>query len=182
MSRHVPERLLPAVVVAALVVACAAASPQPEDALPVEWEHHHASFSYVGITTAYNCDSLAGQVRRILLYLGARNDLTVAAQGCPLDRPSRTARVEADFFVPAPAETGAMSANWTAVRLDAQNPRFMTRGDCELMEGLKDLVVKNFHLRDLEYTTRCSPHELSNADFSVTGAAPKALPIQGAPR
>jgi hypothetical protein len=157
----------------------AAADSPSGDAVTVSWEHRHATFSYVGITTAYNCDALASQVGRILVYLGARKDPKVSAQGCPLERPSRNAWVVVDFEVPTPVGDGGaavgLPARWDRVALNARRPAFMDSGDCELMEGLKDLIVGNFHLRRLDYATTCSPHEIGLGDFSVTADAPRVI-------
>jgi hypothetical protein len=149
-----------------------------DDSVTVTWEHRHATFSYIGITTAYNCDALASQVGRILVYLGARKDLKVSARGCPLDLPTREAWVDADFDVPIPSGVGtaaAVPARWDRVELNPRRPAFMDSGDCELMEDLRHLVLSNFHVRRLEYATSCFPHELSLDGFSVTGEAPKVI-------
>ena len=52
----------------------------------------------------------------------------------------------------------------------------MGRGDCELVGELKDLISKNFSLRDLNYRTDCVPHQLTLDDFSVKAQALKPLP------
>jgi hypothetical protein len=47
----------------------------------------------------------------------------------------------------------------------------MGGGDCELIEQLKDLTLKNFSLRNVDYRTSCVPHEVVINGFSVTGQA-----------
>jgi hypothetical protein len=180
----------PRTIHAILILLAAAGMVRPEramadaptdDLVTVTWEHRHATFSYIGITTAYNCDALASQVGRILVYLGARKDAKVSARGCPLDLPSHAAWVDADFDVPIPFGAGegvtsaGVRARWDRVELNPRRPPFMEVGDCELMEDLRDLVRSNFYLRRLEYATSCFPHELSLDGFSVTGEAPKVV-------
>jgi hypothetical protein len=168
-----------------LAVACtvqwagALAGAPAGDLVTVTWEHRHATFSYIGMTTAYNCDALASQVGRILVYFGARKDPKVSARGCPLEYPSHDAWVDAEFDVPLPAGdhngAGGVPARWDRVELNARKPAFMDSGDCELIQDLRELVLANFHLRKLDYVTSCFPHELTLDDFSVTGEAPKVI-------
>jgi hypothetical protein len=151
------------------------------------WQHHKVTFSYVGFTSLYTCDGLEEQVRAILLHLGARKDAKVMASGCPgpIGAPSRTAWVDADFYTLAPVGNAGGSdtvkALWTAVEVTPQHPTFMGDGDCELIQAMKDLVTKNFSLRDLEYRTDCVPHELMMDGFAVKGQALRALPVNRPP-
>jgi hypothetical protein len=59
----------------------------------------------------------------------------------------------------------------------------MGEGDCELVDQMKDLITKNFSLRDVEYRTRCVPREVSLDSYSVKGqalrAVPTASPVKG---
>lgn len=134
-------------------------------------------FNYFGVAVLYSCDALESQVQRILMYFGARNDLQVTAGGCPRgpEDPSHHAWVDADFFAPAPAsdadETGAVLARWTPVKLTPGHPNFMDKGDCDLVQGMKDIVTMNFTVRGLDYATACFPGELTNDGFAVTGEA-----------
>jgi hypothetical protein len=151
-------------------------APTPSDAVPVAWQHHRGQFSYVGQTTLYSCTGLEDKVRDILLFLGARNDLTVRAQGCPdISAPSHLAwvRVEFDTLAPLdgnPAGASAM-AQWVPFSITARRPRFMDEGDCELVQAMKDVIAKEFGLQHLDYRVRCFPHALSSDDFAITGNA-----------
>jgi hypothetical protein len=146
------------------------------------WQHHKAGFSYFGITSLYSCDGLENNIRSLLLYLGARKDLTVSAQGCPNGPsvPGRNALVSAEFWtLSANDGNGAadsVQARWAPVTVSARRPYFMDHGDCELIEQMKDLISKNFSLRDLDYRTNCVPHEVTLDDFSVKAQALKAVP------
>ncbi len=149
--------------------------------VPVVWQHQQVKLTYFGYTVLYSCDGLEAQVRRILVYLGARGDPKVSAMGCPMAdaAPGRHARIVAQFDVPVPAaDTGAgtsLQAHWVDVTLAPGKPGFMGQGDCELVEALKDLLTKNLHLRRLGYRTNCTPGWLSEDGFAVTGQALKLL-------
>jgi hypothetical protein len=152
------------------------------------WQHHRVSFSYVGFTTLYTCEGLEDHVRQILLYLGARKDVHVTASGCPgpFNAPSHSAFVDAEFDALAPAAaaaaaTGAaasvtLKARWTALEVTSRRPSFMGDGDCELVQEMKDLITRNFSLRNLEYRTMCFPHDVTLDEFSVKGQALRAVP------
>lgn len=151
------------------------------------WEHHHASFHYYGITSLYSCSGLEGSVRQLLTHLGAK-DVTVRAVGCPggYDSPSRNAMVDVDFASLSPSSGAAdtVQARWTPIEVSANHPYFVGHGDCELIDEMKDLLSKNFSLRDLDYRTDCVPHEVNLNDFSVKAQVLKPLPapLAGAAR
>jgi hypothetical protein len=172
----------------AVIAVCLGARSGAQAVASINWQHREAKFAYVGYTTLYVCDALEDQVRRVLVYLGARPDAKVMVT-CPRGPtvPTQDALVTTDFYVPVPVDpaegnatgnaTGNPTAQWTALKIDARRPGFMGRGDCELMQGMKDLVTKNFGLRDLDYRTNCVPHDLGLDDFSVTATALKvAMP------
>ena len=76
-----------------------------------------------------------------------------------------------------------VKAHWTALQVSPRRPHFMGGGDCELMQGMKDLITKNFTLRNVEYNTSCFPHDISLAGFELKGqalrAVPESNPVQG---
>jgi hypothetical protein len=170
---------------AAASLTCAAplslASPATPEA--TAWQHHKAEFNYSGFTSAYTCDGMEGKVRQIMQFLGARKGMTVNASGCPrgLDSPSHMVWVTLEFDTLAPAAAGAATADlvpaqWTEFRLTGQRPFFMDSGDCELIAAMKPMLTANFSLRALDYSTRCTPHEVTFADFRVKGEVLKADP------
>jgi hypothetical protein len=169
------------------------AAPEPAatpagDVVNGTWQHHKVTFTYIGFTALFTCSGLEGHVRQILMHLGARKDAKVRARGCPgpFDAPSASAWVDADFYslAPAdnPAEPDAVKAHWTTLQVSPRQPDFMGGGDCELMQGMKDLITKNFTLRNVEYNTSCFPHDISLAGFELKGQALRAVPespVQG---
>jgi hypothetical protein len=134
------------------------------------WQHHSAKFNYSGFTSAYTCEGMEGKVRQIMQFLGARKDMTINASGCPRgpNSPSHMVWVTLEFDTLAPAAAGAASA--------AMVPFFMDAGDCELIEAMKPMLTANFSLRALDYSTSCTPHEVTFADFRIKGEVLKADP------
>jgi hypothetical protein len=162
--------------------AVAAAASPPPDLVSGAWQHHKLTFNYVGFTTLYTCDGLESHVRQILLHLGARKDVKVYATGCPgpFNTPTHTAWVQVDFYTLAPAPAGAAAdavhAYWTPLELTPRRPSFMGEGDCELIQGMKDVITQNFSLRDVEYRTDCFPHQVTLDGFAVKVQALRASP------
>lgn len=183
-----------AVILLTAAAAGSAAAPEPAvspagDVVSGAWQHHKVTFTYIGFTALFTCSGLEDHVRQILVHLGARKDAKVSATGCPgpIDSPSGSAWVDADFYSLAatdnPAEPDAVKAHWTTLQVSPRRPRFMGGGDCELMQGMKDLITKNFTLRNVEYNTSCFPHDISLAGFELKGealrAVPESNPVQG---
>jgi hypothetical protein len=166
---------------------CGAADADSADMVLGAWQHHKISFNYVGFTSLYTCDGLEDDVRRILRYLGARKDARASATGCAgsFNTPSRTAFVNTDFYSLAPigdpAAPDTVKAGWTQLSLAPRRPDFMGEGDCELVQAMKDLITKNFSLRELEYRTDCVPNEVTLDSFAVKGQVLKALPSNSKP-
>jgi hypothetical protein len=148
------------------------------------WQHHHVNFSYYGITALYSCDGLENNIRSLLLHLGARKDAKVSARGCPNGPsvPGHNAIIDVDFYTlsPSPESSDAVQAQWTPVLVSPTHPYFMGNGDCELIDQMKDLISKNFSLRDLDYRTDCVAHEVNLDAFSIKTQALKALPAPAA--
>jgi len=167
-------------------VNAAGAEPAGGPVVAGTWEHRRASFSYYGITSLYSCSGLETNIRQLLLHLGARKDLTVRAYGCPggYDTPGRNAVVDVDFYSLTPSAdanaANTVQARWTRVEVSANRPYFIGHGDCELITEMKDILSKNFSLRDLNYRTDCVPHEVTLNDFSVKAEVLKPLPSTAA--
>jgi hypothetical protein len=169
---------------AAAAAAPADAVTAPTDFVTGAWQHHKVTFSYYGFTSLFTCDGLEDHVRQILLYLGARRDAKVHASGCPgpYNTPSHSAWVDADFYALAPAADAhgadTVKARWTPLEVTPRRPVFMEDGDCELIQEMKDLITKNFTLRDIEYHADCVPHEQWVGSYAVKGQALRALPLK----
>ena len=159
------------------------AAESPVETQSAAWQSHHVQFDYFGITARYTCYGLEDKVRAILIYLGARSDLSVRAQGCPRggDSISRTAWVTADFstLVPAdaPASAATTPASWTSLKLQADRPYFMGNGDCELIDQMRKVLSDNFSWRgQVSISASCQPHTVQIYDYHIQGEVLKATP------
>jgi hypothetical protein len=158
-----------------------ALADSPVEAQSAVWQPHHVAFNYFGITSRYTCDGMEGEVRAILMYLGARSDLSVRVQGCPRGGNSigRAAWVTADFntLVPGstPASVTTTPAGWTPLKLQAARPFFM--GDGELIDQMRKVLSDNFSWRgQVIISASCPPYSVQIDDYRVQGEVLKATP------
>ncbi|HEX3395385.1 MAG TPA: hypothetical protein VHS76_01710 [Steroidobacteraceae bacterium] len=164
------------------VIAVAADTSADQPPVTGIWEHHHANFTYWGVTALYSCDGLEDNIRALLLHFGARKDAKVNARGCPhgTSVPGRNAIVDLDFYSLAPSSDAKggdiVQAHWVPLSVSPTHPYFMTHGDCELVNELKDILSKNFSLRELSYRTDCVPYQVNIDDFGIKAQALKPLP------
>jgi hypothetical protein len=161
--------LIPSIALAC-IAGVAIAADQGSSA--ASWKHQQLKFNYMGFTSHYTCDALQDKVRQVLKHFGARDGLKVQATGCA-NGPNQTspyAWVDAEFDALVPdSSAGDVKGQWKSVRLSGNRPTFMGAGECELVEQMKPLLTQGFALRDLTYTTRCSPHQVSLGDYDVHG-------------
>jgi hypothetical protein len=148
------------------------------------WQHHKVKFDYVGFTSSFNCEGLESHVRQILLSIGARKDAKVSVTGCiGPNTPTHSAFVTADFYSvaagPAPEAGDAVKVHWAPLEITPRRPDFMSDGDCELVQGMKDMILQNFSLRGVQYRTDCVPHQITLNGFKVTGDSLRALSTNG---
>src|SRR5688572_26780772 len=84
-------RLAGSCILAAVLSQAAYAGAVADSASSVQavWQPVEIKYSYVGFTTAYNCDAFESKVKTILLALGATPLTKVQANGCiDVNRPS----------------------------------------------------------------------------------------------
>lgn len=185
----VHRALLCVVVSAAGLAACASDTATESATRPsgppfaAVWQRHQTTINYFGLTALYSCDSLEDKVRTLLLYLGARPDLKVQQLGCDraFDRPGHLASVQADFYTLAPASDtaagtggGTVTAQWATVSIKPMAPYWMGYGECELMQQIKPVIIKDYSARDLHYQTACVPRDATVSDYELNGEFPQA--------
>ena len=177
------SRWIPAATLAVLTLGAAASqadSGTAPAAQPSAWQHHQASFTYMGFTAAYSCDGLEGKVASILKFFGAKNP-KVQTSGCPRgpNSISRIVQVKVDFDTLRAAaddtpQSDIVQARYTPFRLDAQRPFFMGQGDCELIYSMKPMLVASFSFQNLSYDATCTPYQVTLTDFRVDGQVLKS--------
>jgi hypothetical protein len=173
-----------------------AASVWPADAgtgkpIPAVWKEQHLSFFYMGRTSRYTCDGLRDKVRAMLLDLGARRDLHIAALGCE----NTAARVRLGslgpslnivFSTPAlpdasakplhPGDLGQVDARFEAFTITNDAFRNMGIADCELVEEFVHQILPKLVTRDLKKDITCVPFQQSGGRFLVRGEILRTVP------
>jgi hypothetical protein len=184
--------LLGSCIVAVLLSSSAYGASEPATAQPVQavWKPVEIHYSYVGFTTAYNCDAFEAKMKSILQRLGAPPQTKVQANGCiDLNRPSRNFFVTVTTAMPVPASEAKEPANkteqelidrlngergdknrlskdpfpatWKTVDLSRDRKLDLQPGDCELMEGLHKDVLPKLAVKVVSEKIHCTPKQLS---------------------
>ncbi|HKS57883.1 MAG TPA: hypothetical protein VJS12_21475 [Steroidobacteraceae bacterium] len=179
-----------------------AGSPDAAKSVQAVWKPVEIKYSYVGFTTAYNCDSFEQKVRSILLRLGAPEQTRVQANGCiDVNRPSRNffVTINSAAVIPAseakeppdkatrelaerltgkkdPLKTDPFPAQWKTVELARDRRLDLQPGDCELMEGLSKDVLPKLSIKIISDRVLCTPNNLSITTPELTVSALVPLP------
>ena len=153
------------------------------------WKEQHLHFLYVGRTSRYSCDGLHDKVRAMLLDLGARRDLKVAALGCAnfggVSAHPGMPSLSIVFSALALADPGERPAHGDLAVTDARFEGFtiasdafrnMGVGDCELVEEFSRQILPKFVTRNLKQDITCVPYQLSGSRFLIKGEILRALP------
>jgi hypothetical protein len=191
--------LLTALLSPAVYAGASDAAAKPVQAV---WKPVEIKYSYVGFTTAYNCDSFEQKVRNILLRLGAPEQTRVQANGCiDVNRPSRNffVTINSAAVIPAseakepadkatrelaerltgkkdPLQTEPFPAQWKTVELSRDRRLDLQPGDCELMEGLSKDVLPKLSIKVVSDRVLCTPNNLSITTPELTVSALVPLP------
>jgi hypothetical protein len=171
-ERSVPRQVAGLAAVAVLAGASAWATTQSEPSAgsgreSAVWAPKELNFVYQAFTTNYSCDGLQDKMKKILLKLGARDDIQVRGWGCTqLTGPDPFAgvRIRMNVLQPAGKQGGpAVPAHWKMVDLladpDDRDP-VDAAGDCELVEQIKQKVLPLFATRHVDYSSTCERHHL----------------------
>src|SRR5258708_27801 len=146
------------------------------------WEPRPPTFHSDGRTPPSTCARLESKIGGVRQHVGGGKDIAVGAWGWPggYNAPGHTAIVDVDFYSLAPSAdantANSVQARWTPVTVSANYPNSIRDGDCELIDEMKDILSKNFSLRDLNYRTDYRPGERNINDFSVKAEILKPLP------
>jgi hypothetical protein len=160
------------------------------------WKEQHINFFYMGRTARYSCEGLRDKVRAMLLELGARRDLQIAAVGCEdYDRVrvnSLAPSLNIIFSAPAlpdasakPLHEGdlaATDARFESFTITSDAFRNLGVGDCELIEEFARQILPKLVTRDLKRDITCVPYQQSGSRFLVKGKVLRPLPATEQPR
>ena len=182
--------------------ACAAATPQAAAVQPAAptavtgipmaavWREQHLDFFYMGRTSRYSCDGLRDKVRAMLLDLGARRDLKIAAIGCEdsgrMRANSPAPSLHITFSAPTlpdpsvkPLHEGdlaATDARFESFTIASDAFRNLGFGDCELVQEFSRQILPKLVTRALKRDITCVPFQASGGRFLVRGEILKPLP------
>jgi hypothetical protein len=154
-----------AVLLGLSLCAGAASAPAAADSADAAaaWVPKELNFVYVGFTNKYTCDGLQAKMRRILLELGARDDLKVTPLGCMrVNAPETTPGVRIVMHVLQPASGAAgqsVAAHWKSVDVLADHNVIDAALDCELISQFKQDVLPLFAARHVDYSAACAANK-----------------------
>ena len=189
------------------------AAESTQGSAPVQsvWQPQEIKYSYVGFTTAYNCEAFESKLKSILKSVGAHPETKVRASGCDQNRPSRNFFVTITTATPVPATEEAIKrikssgysesqqklleklgkkspvssdqfpAQWQTVDLAQDRKLDLQPGDCELMEGLRDHVLPKLEIKVIENGVQCTPKRLSIQTPQLKVSSLVALPSADKP-
>jgi hypothetical protein len=156
------------------MLGCLLSSPLWADesggSVPAVWADKELTFVYQGFTTKYSCDGLRDKMRGVLLDLGAeKKSLKVLQLGCssPAGRPDPFPGVRVKMRVLQPAGNSTddkeppVPAHWQLLDLKFRDSFTMDSGECELMEQIRQKVLPQFSVRNVEFKSTCIPHQAS---------------------
>lgn len=185
-------------VASAVLPLSAYAAVQPNDSGSVQsvWRPQEIRYSYVGFTTAYNCDAAEDKLKQILLKVGAHPQTKVRATGCNLNRPAKNFFITITTATPVAATEAKASARskseqelierlgakksisdepfqatWQTVDLARDRKLDLKPGDCELMQGLRDDVLPRLAVKVVTDKVQCTPHQLDIQTPALTVSA-----------
>jgi hypothetical protein len=139
------------------------------------WRSHELDFQFMGFTTHFSCSGLQGDVRDILLSLGAQDERNMVIPGACSgweDRPSRISGVHIKVMTlqPAPSTPDAsqgpvVDAYWKVVTVGARSEG----ENCELIEQVKSDILPLFTTRHLkDQNLDCIPHQATAIPSRLT--------------
>ncbi len=148
--------------------------------LEAQWEVHQIRFRYAGFTTNYTCDGIERTLKRLLILMGARNDARVETKCLSRNRVLRFHRLLLAFAMPVPADKTDISreiipAEWQEVRIVGNLSRYLSGGDCELLEQFQRQVLPHLQVRILKKKLNCIPHFSQYNNWKLRMSALKAL-------
>ena len=137
------------------------------------WQKHELMFEFIGFTSTYSCDGLAGKLEVLLKVSGARKDSKARAGACTsgFGRPDKFSRAHLIFYTLAPADgsaaDSAVAAAWQPVVFTDHRPWEVDSGDCELVDQFQRTVLPMFTTRNVENHTTCVPHQISGSAIAL---------------
>jgi hypothetical protein len=158
----------------------------PADAAGVEavWKAQQMNFEYRGYSTTYSCQSLEDKLEVILRSVGAREDVQLRSYACNeqigiarfqvlLQSPvvataenirditahdakdELIARVNGEKLA-TPQDVQRFTAVWKTVSFSRDRRMRLERGDCELVQQLRQQILPRMSVQVVKDNVRCS--------------------------
>jgi hypothetical protein len=194
-TRNSAMRALVASVILFVGNGALAETPATEKAV---WHVQDMHLNYFGLTTHYSCDGIRDRVRAVLDQLGVDEARVTVGACTELSGPSRnpSVRIVAAYPVPASDENIKMIASdakrsellallqkkskvaLTAEPFDAERRQVVlasksqspssASGDCELLEQMRDQVIKKMGGTVVKDELRCTPYQGTAGNSRLT--------------
>jgi hypothetical protein len=159
-----------------------------EASIDAVWKPQRATFSFVSSTTFYTCDELEHRLKRVLIVLGAHEEMYVDRRECssngdmrlhitfmsPIEATSENVRALTTFAteehlvarlkgieLPAAEDLRRFPAEWQAISLSNDRRLRLRATDCELMEQIRRQLLSHLAIRDVSRRLVCSPGNFS---------------------
>jgi len=165
---------------AALLGCIVTSIPARTEIVEAQWKVYQVRFRFIGLNTAYTCDSIEHTLKRLLALLGARDDVRAESACTGQHRIKQVHRVRLAFAMPVPADRTDLSreiipAKWEEVRVVGRLSRYLDPGDCELLEQFERQVLPLLHVQNVNKRIHCAPYHRQYNTMSLKMMALKAV-------
>ena len=172
------------IIAAAPVGAAFASSQADEPGVEAVWKSQQMNFEYRGYSTIYSCQSLEDKLEMILRSVGAREDVQLRSYVCNdqigiarfqvlLQSPvvattenirditahdtqdELIARVNGEKLA-TPEDLPRFAAVWKTVSFSRDRSMRLERGDCELVQQLRQQILPRMSVQIVKDNVRCS--------------------------
>lgn len=113
-----------------------AATSADADVVQSVWKPVEIRYSYMGFTTAYNCDAAEDKLKQILMRVGAHPQTRVVASGCTMNRPERNFFITITTATPVAADSAAAEEARGSAAGDNGRGRSLSKSEQELLDKL----------------------------------------------
>ena len=170
--------------VAALALANIISAPAAAGEIEAVWKAQQMNFEYRGDSTSYSCQSLEDKVELILRTVGAREDVQLRSYACndeigiarfqvllqsPIIASEENIRAitahdsQAELIarvngarLAAPEDVQRFAAVWKTVSFSSDRRMRLERGDCELIQQLRQQILPRLSVQVVKDNVRCS--------------------------
>lgn len=155
----------------ALIVSSSAGINMPlrAEVTEAQWQVYQVRYFYDNDYSHYTCDGIRLKLKRLLMLLGARNDVRVESP-CPNEgrnlrsryvrRLQRSHSIQLAFAMPVPADKTDISreiipAEWQETRIVGNLSRYLDAADCELLARFQRQVLPYLRVRSDSINLHC---------------------------